>query len=366
MLVYMAWVTVAGGLDDTVSQLTSGRLVWGRPLLAFIGIDGPKPDDSGHFFLWIGLSALALAYARRRAAPPLLTLAIAAAMSIVTLRLVFSQHLSYLGAWSIELMWALFLVVVVRVAVERRVDWAGTAILFMGWMAMLSWGYQVPALVAGSAALAIVWWAFEGAQPAVAAVRRRRLAGAAAAVAALGVFAFTAAKLVDARDDQPYFDRPAPQLTASIGDISSEFRGIRTTPVMASYLRGLVACLEHYPARRVAVLPDNPGLYVALDLHNPLPIDWLFAQDYTGQGAKILGAARRLQAEGDYLVLLQTVSGLALAGQKSLPDATRSSSPVLLDAGPYNPDVGRALIETLKGRHIVCGSFLGIWSPHAA
>jgi hypothetical protein len=280
---------------------------------------------------------------------------------VLTLRLVFHGDLRFLGPWSLEVMWALILVVIAAAAIERVVLWRALAVLAMGWMAMLSWGYEAPALVAGSMALAISGWALADISAAAIEVGAKALA--AAAVAAVALLVYTGSAEVDAREAHPYYDRPSPALTASVEGVSKEFGDIRTSPAVAEYMHGLASCLERYPADRVAVIPDNPGLYAAMDLHNPFPIDWFWRPDYRGQSDRLARAARDLEARGDYLVLLQTVSGFVLHEYDHLPAATRASTPVFLSMpAVYDAALGRRLIATLRGEHVVCGSFLGIWS----
>jgi hypothetical protein len=373
---YLAVISAFGGLSDAISQLSSGKVVWGRPLLEMAGlIKSPafgRPLYEGHFPWEVAAAALALLVSRRRNAPHGVRIALGAAVVLLTLRLVFHQDLTrqgvrnlHEGGWSLEVMWALILVTAIRVPFERRVDWTSVAVLILGWMAMLSWGYETPALVAGSMALAIGSWALAelGGQIAV---RRWRVA-APALVAAIALFGFTAVKELHAREAEPYYDRPASQLTASVGDVSSDFKGIKTSPVTAAYMHGLVRCLRRYPAKRVAIIPDNPGLYMTMHLDNPFPIDWFWTNDYRGQRGKIESAATDLDLAGNYLVLFQTVSGLFLSTFDRLPQATRQSVPVLLSQPIiYDSKLGTDLIRILHGQHVVCGSFLGIWAPGSA
>jgi hypothetical protein len=364
MAVYLAAISVLGGLPDAFDQLTSGRVVWGRSLLEMVGlVTAPvfgRPLFHGHFPWEVALAAGALCLARRRPAPEGVRLALGALLTLLTLRLALHQQLTWQGSWSLELMWALVLVLAVRALFERRIDWRGMAVLLMAWMAMLSWGYEVPALLGGSMALAIAAWALEG----VAAPARSRTYAFALVLAAAAVFVYTADQEISAREAEPYYDRAASELTASVGDVDDDFAGIRTSPVTASYMHGLQSCLQRYPAGHVAVIPDNPGVYVAMGLHNPFPIDWFWTPDYRGQRARIIDAAFDLEQDGHYLVLFQTVSGLFLTRLPRLPDATRRSVPLPFSQSIlYDPTLAGALIRVLKGRHVVCGSFLGIYSP---
>jgi hypothetical protein len=363
--VYVAIISALGGLPDAIAQMHSGRVVWGRSLFEMVGLVRVevfgRPLFEGHFAWEVGLAAGALVFLRARAASWVATLAAGVLVTGLTLRLAFHQDLAWSGSWSLEVMWALIVVVVVRAIGERHVDWRSCAVLLMGWMAMLSWGYELPALVTGSRCLAVANWALGDVRFDSVRVLRPALAGAAVAVA-VTVFLFSASRELEAREARPYYDRPAAELTASVGDVDADFRGMRTSPAMSDYMHGLAGCLAQYPAVSVAILPDNPGLYPAMGLHNPFPIDWFWTNDYVGQRDRLLEAATDLSRRGDYLVLFQTVSGLFIQEFNRLPKATHGSAPAMLHKSViYDAPLAQDLIRVLRGKHVVCGSFLGIY-----
>ena len=367
--IYVAAITAFGGLDELIAQMTHGSAVWGGPLFEAVErtVQG-EPAYTANFPWQVGVLAVALALLRvPRTPPPLgrarepLQLVLAVAMAYFVLRLTFSLNLRYVGPWSLLLTWGLILVIAAQLVICREVDWTAVTVLALGWMSMLSWGYPFPGLTAGAMALVLVVTAFRD-------VRLERFAHAGQLavvipVAAAGVFLFTATQFAHARASYPYRDLPEPQLTKTLGDVSPELRGLRASPIMAAYARSLVACIKRYPARWTAVLPDNPGLYPALKLRNPFPADWFYFTDtYAGSRDQILSATRRLQREGDYLVLFQTVSGMAMQSIQRLDPATPRTQPVLAGR-TYDPALAAELFQTLGGQRIVCGSFRGIWAP---
>jgi hypothetical protein len=106
----------------------------------------------------------------------------------------------------------------------------------------------------------------------------------------------------------------------------------------------------------VAVLPDNPGIYPALRLRNPFPVDWMLPGEYAGAEEQILEATRRLDREGDYLVLFQPFNAF------SLPTATLQ---------PATPKTGQffwfsrllwQMLPLLRGTPITCGPFRGTYA----
>jgi len=260
-------------------------------------------------------------------------------------------------------MWALILVIAIRAVFERSLDWTALAVLLMGWMAMLSWGYELPALMAGSMCLVVANWAFADVRQEMFVVGRRSVLVAVATAAAFGLFLYTADREVSARESQPFYDVPLGRLTASVGDVDPDFRGIKTGQATSDYMHGLQRCLRRYPAKWVAILPDNPGIYPAMGLHSPFPIDWFWKTDMSHQLGRIIDAGVDLNRRGNYLVLFQTASGLFLRTEHHLPDATRRSIPVMISEPIlYNAPLAEALINVLHGRRVVCGSFLGIYA----
>jgi hypothetical protein len=161
---------------------------------------------------------------------------------------------------------------------------------------------------------------------------------------------------LDARRERPYYDRSEPELSASIRDVSPEFGRIRTNPVTAAYLGDIAACIERFPASKVAVLPDNPGIYPALGLRNPFPIDWMYPNEVEEVRGRIIGSARRLDDRGDYLVLFQTFSAFRLVALDRIDPAEPDAEPFF-----YGSDLGRRIVESLTGERIACGSFVGVY-----
>src|SRR5262249_14983962 len=64
----------------------------------------------------------------------------------------------------------------------------------------------------------------------------------------------------------------------------------------------------------------------ALSLDNPFPIDWIWFADIHGSEARILATADRLNRDGDYLVLFQTVGEPGVVNGASLTPATPDSN----------------------------------------
>jgi hypothetical protein len=120
-------------------------------------------------------------------------------------------------------------------------------------------------------------------------------------------------------------------------------------------------CIDEHPASRVAMLPNNPGLYPIFGgLHNPFPMDWGYYFELVDDAEKkMVEAARKLNERGDYLVIFETAGNQAdVIPGKQVP----LSVPLTTDIFRYS-NSGKEVFDTLKGQRIQCGPFIAIYSP---
>ena len=354
MLVYIAAITARGALDEFLGQILGADTVYGASFVTVFRRSGPRWE------LIAGLAGLvALLWVRRRAErsnAAALDVASRVGISLLVVGVVLAHRLAFRGSWAVILLWGVVAFVGWRAAVERTFDGVGAVLVLTGWMAALSWGYAVPNLVAGSLALYLLdrtWRGAARALPAAGTPARSRLVAAGIALAGLA----TGALFVAVRFAHPYGDRPEAELTASLRAASPEWGRIRTNPATASYLTELASCVRSHPARWTAALPDNPGIYPALDLRNPFPIDWMYPDEVAGEEERILQTARRLAREGDYTVLFQTYPIARLTEPGPFPPP----------AGPDSVPLARPLLtriwRILDGTRFTCGPFVGVTAP---
>jgi hypothetical protein len=100
---------------------------------------------------------------------------------------------------------------------------------------------------------------------------------------------------------------------------------------------------------------------VVYDRPAALPVTLLEPNDYRGSETQILEAARKLDAQGDYLILFQSTWD----GQgyyKGLPNTTSLGTPVW-DYGDH--DFYTSLQSDLTGKRYVCGSLIAVYKPPA-
>lgn len=348
-LIYVAVFVALAGFHTVRSQLLAVPPIYGMPLLY-----SWLPDRD----LWV-LLALCAASAVTAARTTYTGLArwlgpfVAAAMTAVAIVAALSQGLGLRGdEWGIRLFWMAVVYVAVSSLARRSIDIVGVAVVGTAWMASLSFSYFYPNLMGGSLAIYLVHSAWSG--TAWPEIRWARLAPAVAAVAAL---VMTSVVFTATRTQDVYLDRQAGQLSSSLGSVSPAFGGIRTNTGTATYLAQMKACIDRYPARYVAILPENAAMYPALSLTNPFPIDWMWTYDVHGSEMRIAAAADDLNRTGDYLVLFQTADDSQIIESGSVPDATSGSA-----VYAFTPLPGQ-IYTRLNGTKTTCGSFLVVYSP---
>ena len=362
-ILYLLAVASAGGLGAMVEQLTGATRLPGYPIVdQFRGDPGRRQLIvlvSRLTAALVATRALELA-ARRVGWASVVAWVPRAVAAILVFRVVVSEDLTYGSMWAAKLTWALALVVVVRALLWRAFDGRAAVIVAAGLMSSLSWGYAVPNLVGGTTALALLATLVRDAPP----PRVPRWAPAAMAVSATVVAVAAFAVLVDtfstSRRAIVYFDHPEPALTATLGHLDADFGRLRATPVVRNYVEDVATCIERHPARHVAVLPDNPGLYPVLDLSNPLPLDWAYPPEYVGAEETVIAAARETVRRGGYLVMFQTFSAFDLRSHADLADAGPETPPFTY--GDATLARIAELFATASSR-VECGSFVAYYAP---
>jgi hypothetical protein len=374
---YLAWVTAAGGLSDLVRQVLGGQGVWGHRLL--IGVWRPLADRPAAALALLGYALLLVACAtlsvRARRAGRVRSANVWAllrgAAGLAVLGEVLAGRLALNGDWGAVLAWMLAGAIALTVVETRRLPRRALAVLALGWMVSLSWGYDTPDLVGGSLALTtlvLLWgrlslpWpvtgrAGSGDEPGRRTGWAPRLPVAAGALAAVLVALAAAGLFASARTAHTYRELPAARLSKDAGAIDPAMRGIKVGARTYTYLSQVKSCLASYPARQVAVLPDNAGLYPVFGLRDPFPIDWMTRMELVGDArARILAEADALSRDGHYLVLFETVDARLLA-ITNVPARVSPSAKLVDDSAPLLSEVRSAL----HGQRVTCGSFVGVW-----
>ncbi len=355
-LLYFGMVTVAGGLPSAIAQLSGGKQTWGESLFRFWTADftGRADPRTYVFPVLLGVLVLAVAWSvRERLGEPGRWLRVVTGLFVVAVVVfvVADGGFEHAGSWPVTLLWLFLAAAMLDAVVRRRLPWRYLAIAALGWMASLSWGYPLPGLLTGIFALGVLEAVAQRDLP-----RPPRFAGG-----VLGATAFVLAGLLlmSAHDKAPYADRPQGELTKDLGDIAPSLRGVRTNPSVHTYVAQIRGCLDRYPASRVAVLPDNPFVAPIFGVRNPFPLDWPLPLEMTGDiPERMVEAAERLDREGDYLVLFQTVKAVSLTAGAPVPGAVT----------PDAPTIGMSSVEDrikdkLGGTRVACGSFAGFWAP---
>ena len=358
-VLYALVIYASGGGHDLVHQLRQAHPINGVDDLNGLWLDPVRVTTdfrAGCAVLVIAAGAGVLRSLRGGLLQQLALLACRLAVTGVLVWLLYTNGLARYGTWAVDLVLVALVVFLPEVVFARwRLVWAGLVLTVAAWMTSLSYGYAVPNLIAGSVAAGalLALWDEHDRRPSVLRAEAPLRAVAGLAGAGLVTFMFLTAWWTG-----PLYREPAAaQLTFRLGKVIPAFGGIRVDPVTGAYLAGMTSCISAHPARYVAVIPDNAGLYAALHLRNPLPLDWLWPDESAGSHDRLLAAATKLDSRGDFLVLSEISNGGNLASNLTLPLATPKTPPFGYDTLPPQ------IFDSLHGRRFTCGPFLGVYRP---
>lgn len=353
VVIYVAAIAAAGGFRAMRAQLLGAPLVYGQSLFLYPWL----PDhDLGALIVLVVISALCAAAVGFRSKLPAWGHALSAsALTATVVWVTLSDQLGMRGEeWGIRLFYMAAAFAIVLSITRRSLDVVGVILVVVGWMVSLSYSFFYPDLAAGCIAVYLVHRSWSGATlPSVSVAR------AAPATAALVILAITAVAFSVTREQDVYLDKPAQQLKATLSSVSPAFGDIRTNDQTANYLAQMSECVKQYPAKYVAILPENAGMYPALGLSNPFPIDWIWPLDVHGSESRIVATTDWLNQHGDYLVLFQTVDApQVLAG---------TLTPARPDSAIYAfSPIPQEIYSRLDGSRSTCGTFLVVYSPPAS
>ena len=360
-LLYLGVITAAGGLDQLWEQVAGADAVYGRGLFDVL------VDDPGRTLIVLAAAALLLAliHARPLAARGRWHVALdagaRAGLTALVLVVALGDRFALGDAWAIRVFWLAVLTLIACSWRRRSVDYPGLVVVALGWMAALSYGVPTPAFAAGSLALYVIARAWDGFESPAGA---RRMAPNALTAGALACAAITAFVFWDVRSTAVYLQaRDESVLTAELDSVAPALNGIRADPATAAYLRDVKGCVDRYPARWTAVIPEDAVSRLAFDLESPFPLDWLWPPEYRGDGRqRLVDAARALDRRDDWLVLFQTVPAGTIQGAvpPDLPQAKPGQEPPPF---PFDPSLARQIRRPLHGERVACGSLVGVYRP---
>ncbi len=344
---YLA-VIGAGGWGDAVRQMLGATAVHDQRLFDAL------PAHPRLLAVAVAAAGLAVtrSYKRLRWLDAALSLVILAAVGneLVTGRLVLAAD------WTVILWWIALLVTVADGAARRHVPWRPLAVVVLAALVSLSWGADSPTLVAGTLALTTAYLLAVGHRDAFGVphttYRPALVVGVVLLVGGAGL------GVGIAHDHGPYRDAPQARLTVNLGTVIPALDGIHTNASTGKYISQLASCIRDHPAPNVAVFPDDPFIYPVMRLHDPFPLDWPLPMEMVGDARqRTLTTMARLNHDGHYLVLFQTVDSLALGRESAVPDTVAPSAPIVTESG-----IEPAILNGLHGQRITCGSLVGVYS----
>lgn len=359
-LVYVPVVLIPGALYLTITRDTPGGLrnqLYSGTLAEALQ---PTQDFLGALLSSNGLIAViavVIAFALARWAPAgswFIVLTTTALVALPVLWAAFEEKAWYAGDWP----WIAAIVLVTATVLsvpmlESAVK--ALCIILLAYATALSWGVTTPGLMAGtmvSAAMILVAAQYLAHQSEAVTPPAGFL------VAAVGVLVLGTLLILPARAASPYRDVPRSAMSASVDE--PRFALIQMSPQTAAYVNEVRRCLARYPASKVAVLPDDPGQYPLLGVRNPFHSDrWVAAERAGDHEERVAATVAELNASDDWIVLFQSFD-LALLPTLSPDQVTAAGEPFA-----YSSD-DLALLESLSGQPLRCGSLSGVYRPPGA
>ncbi len=285
---YVAYVSLAGGFNDMVIQLTTfggGSLVWegGGKYLKNIGtFVGLGLGFLGAAFLYSDLWRFKLLKGKQwaRSASYLILFGVPFAAIIVMLM----QRTDYVGVPSFALFGLAAGVTVYLLLVDRKFtprSVAGILVLFNAWSVSLSGGYNTPALGTGPLVLFLAANALTTipSMDDLRVIRSRTVKERAEVLGALVAVALVIASIGSSglvRAQYAYLEPPVSELTYEITPYLAFGKMIRTdrnTFMIFKDFRNATS-ISIGAGKEPVFLPDLAAIWIGDDLGNPLPSDW--------------------------------------------------------------------------------------------
>jgi hypothetical protein len=175
---------------------------------------------------------------------------------------------------------------------------------------------------------------------------------------AIGTLALIFVSTTIARDRTTYLGPSRELLIASVE--YPQFKFVKMSAASAAYVDSVGRCLAKYPADKVAVLPDGPGLYPFFGLQNPFDSDWWFgAERVPDKSARDLETVDELNGSSSWLVLVQSYFVFDLATMK-VEGVSKISNPFFHDVRDIQ------ILNALQGEDVLCDSFTGKYRPRGS
>lgn len=353
-VLYALHVALGGGIREAFEQLAGAQRAWGDRLLKYpveAGVSEAAVVLLAVFLICVMLLETGRHHSRGASEfPSQFVLKFAASVGAVVIVVVTALHeeLMLMGFWSFQLFYLTIAFLFVRLFVAREIDEIGLLVVLLAYMTSLSWGYDAPNLAAGLMIAYLVGGVLlSGFHKAPNSALVRILPTS----MLTAVLVVTGAVWLDGRQSL-YRDQPLHLLTADLGVVDRDLRGVRSTPKVAAYIREVKRCANG--AEKVGLLPDNPGLYSLLELDNAFSADWFYPPEIASAKDMLLSEANSLRSQHNWVLLLQTQPATELATSAPLPTATSDSAVFDYDGTAHEV---RYLVG---GRVSSCGPFVKI------
>ena len=345
MALYLVWLQINDGVSAMASQLFSSRMPSTLSLWSEV-----NPT-----ILIICVTSCVFGIAKLKIAKITITfrtlnVLLSTAVSFSAVCVVSTGQLQ-LTNWSTPLLFLSTAAVFLGTGSLRDLLGVPTAVVALGFMTSLSWGYPNSNLISGGLLLIAVWpmtfLARTLPKNLLAWFGGRYLTTLGAwAISLLLVFILLESRLGTVYRDVPYYKQ-----TSSLSALSPDLSGIKSNPRIYQVLNDVKDCLEKYPAKYLAVLPDASIFPLIFERDNPLKVDWWNPSELVVIPSPFFNENPRAN---NYLILFQSVTMEVIAQQNLIPDAYDESS-----IANHGDDLMQRLYNQIPGDSVLCGSLIG-------
>lgn len=356
-MLYISWVSMAGGLSSALEQLLGGpgpKLSWIANALS------PSVLIIGSMALLLGVIVPATF---RKAFPDVgeETQALVSRTGDILLLLYATTLLATreqdFSDWSSPWLALGAVSCCLRGYRDRKIPAPQVFILLLAVMTSLSWGYPAPNLISGGLFLILL-------SPllgmATNPLRIERVPRVLASLSIAVLPAMSSALILeqsDLRQRVIYRDLDLSASSVSLSSIDSDLKFIRSNPRIHQLLNDIKDCKARYPSPYFAVLPDFSSAALIFGGESPFKIDWWSPYEVFVSNESYFQV---VEAASSYLVLFQTFDMATVAGNVPLPSANEIGS-----LPPNTIQQVRELLSGLEGEPVSCGVFVGKYLPPA-
>jgi hypothetical protein len=332
VLPYFILLTVNGGFDDFIQQMTGRTEFWETGVVTFW-----KSFWNSPFLLLYILILLAALYYQlsknRDRKKHIYQNPVAIILCIPGFVMLLLSIAIYI--WPEELFNLAFQMFFILLMIRLLIPLSGiknnylkhfvSLVLLVSWTSAISLGDNTPVFTLGLLSLTGVFSAFYFAG--IKGVEKARISFPVLSGMVMVFLVFSLSSQVRVN----YRDLPARELNRNLGEILPEFGAIRANDEIYDYYQDILRIYRKLdsPEGRFAVVPNNAVLYPILGSANPLPLDWMQQPEFVGSEQRLLEEMDSLLRQNDLFILVEKFNSKWLAYRREPLDSSSGYYPYL-------------------------------------